>query len=273
MDQAELLRSLTALLDAGRWEDAYIWFREHQNAFTRREQRLLRALLLRRLWHSPVLLALTTMAIQILFGGIFTNQLQDFFSFLGRSFRPYMYVARVVPLVVNVVLAAILAVQCYERLVFTSRMLGRRPPWSKVAGAWLLAAVLAGWSMQSLVPYAKDLPLVLDRAWYTASISREQEEATAKNNVLVQMDREPEGSYDPIPWCSNPPWPQFLLPVLSDPYNRWVVDIHVDDVTCRIGQLQFRMTDYKMNAYPVWVDYLPNSKLVLWISCGEEGAW
>ena len=59
MDQAELLRSLTALLDAGRWEDAYIWFREHQNAFTRREQRLLRALLLRRLWHSPVLLALT----------------------------------------------------------------------------------------------------------------------------------------------------------------------------------------------------------------------
>ena len=33
------------------------------------------------------------------------------------------------------------------------------------------------------------------------------------------------------------------------------------------------VTDYKMNAYPVWVDYLPNSKLVLWISCGEEGAW
>lgn len=33
MDQAELLRSLTALLDAGRWEDAYIWFWEHQNAF------------------------------------------------------------------------------------------------------------------------------------------------------------------------------------------------------------------------------------------------
>ena len=162
MDQDELLRSLTALLNAGRWEDAYIWFREHQNAFTQRERRLLRAMLLRRLWRGPALLVVATMAIQILTGGTFTNQLQDFFSFLGRSFRPYMYVARAAPLVVNVVLAAVLAFQCYERLVFTSRMLGRRPPWTKVAGAWLLAAVLAGWSIQSLVPSAKDLPLVLD---------------------------------------------------------------------------------------------------------------
>lgn len=144
MDQDELLRSLTALLNAGRWEDAYIWFREHQNAFTQRERRLLRAMLLRRLWRGPALLVVATMAIQILTGGTFTNQLQDFFSFLGRSFRPYMYVARAAPLVVNVVLAAVLAFQCYERLVFTSRMLGRRPPWTKVAGAWLLAAVFGG---------------------------------------------------------------------------------------------------------------------------------
>ena len=37
-----------------------------------------------------------------------------------------------------------------------------------------------------------------------------------------------------------------------------------------MGQLQFDLTDYEMNVYPVKIDYLPNSRLVLWISCGEE---
>lgn len=37
-----------------------------------------------------------------------------------------------------------------------------------------------------------------------------------------------------------------------------------------MGQLQFDLTDYEMYAYPVRIDYLPGSRLVLWISCGEE---
>lgn len=31
----------------------------------------------------------------------------------------------------------------------------------------------------------------------------------------------------------------------------------------------FNLT-YEMNVYPVRIDYLPHSRLVLWISCGEE---
>lgn len=89
------------------------------------------------------------------------------------------------------------------------------------------------------------------------------------NNVLVEMGREPEGEYDPVPWYSSPRWPKLLMPIMPGLYNRWVCDIHVDDVTCRMGRLQFDLTDYDSNIYPVRVDYLPHSKLVLWISCGE----
>ena len=60
------------------------------------------------------------------------------------------------------------------------------------------------------------------------------------------------------------------MPIMPDIYNRWVLNIHVDGVDCRMGQLQFDLTDYEMNAYPVRIDYLPHSRLVLWISCGEE---
>ena len=59
------------------------------------------------------------------------------------------------------------------------------------------------------------------------------------------------------------------MPVMPGLYNRWVCDIHVDDVTCRMGRLQFDLTDYQANVYPIRVDYLPHSRLVLWISCGE----
>ena len=60
-----------------------------------------------------------TLLFQLASGGIFENQLQDLFSFLGRSFRPYMYIASVVPLLFNLALDALLAVQCHERLVLT----------------------------------------------------------------------------------------------------------------------------------------------------------
>ena len=115
---------MAELTAQGRWEDAYIWFREHQDQFTRREQRLIRAALSGRLWRAPVLLAVVTLVLQVGAGGLFANQLQDMFSFLGGPFRPYMYVASVVPLVINLGLAVLLAVQCYERLVFTFRMFG-----------------------------------------------------------------------------------------------------------------------------------------------------
>ena len=153
MDRSEQYEPLGELADQGRWEDAYVWFREHQDQFTRREQRLIRAALSRRLWRAPVLLAVVTLALQVVSGGLFANQLQDMFSFLGRSFRPYMYVASVVPLVVNLGLAVLLAIQCYERLVFTFRMFGRRPVWGRVGAAWALTLVLAGWSVWSLIPY------------------------------------------------------------------------------------------------------------------------
>lgn len=261
--------SLAALVNQGRREDAYVWFREHQDRFSRREQRLIRAALSRRLWRAPVLLAAVTLALQVTAGGLFANQLQDMFSFLGRSFRPYMYMASVIPLLVNLGLAVLLAVQCYERLVFTFRMFGKRPPWARVGAAWALTLALAGWSVWSLVPYAQDLPLVMAGEWRTGIVTEEQINATAKNNVLVEMGRKPEGEYDPIPWYSNPRWSKQLMSVMPGLYNRWVCDIHVDDVICRMGRLQFDMTDYEANAYPIRVDYLPHSRLVLWISCGE----
>lgn len=270
MERNEFLRPLAGLVNQGRWEDAYVWFREHQNHFSRREQKLIRATLSRRPWRAPVLLAVVTLILQAAAGGLFANQLQDFFSFLGRSFRPYMYVASVVPLIINLVLAVVLAFQCYERLVFTFRMFGQRPPWTRVIVTWVLTLFLAGWSVYSLIPYAQDLPLVMRGEWCTGIVTKEQQEATAKNNVLVEMGREPEGEYDPIPWYSNPRWSKLLMPIMPGLYNRWVCDIHVDDVTCRMGQIQFDLTDYDMYTYPVRVDYLPHSKLVLWISCGEE---
>ena len=269
MEQNDLYDSLAALADQNRWEDAYVWFREHQDRFSRREQRLIRAALSGKLWRAPVLLAAVTLVFQTAAGGVFENQLQDMFSFLGRTFRPYMYVASVVPLIVNLGLAVLLAVQCYERLVFTFRMFGRRPLWGRVGAAWVLILLLAGWSVRSLAPYARDLPLVAAGDWRTGVVTLEQVEATARNNVLVEMGREPEGEYDPIPWYANPRWSKQLMPIMPGLYNRWVCDIHVDDVTCRMGRLQFDLTDYEANAYPVRVDYLPHSKLVLWISCGE----
>lgn len=269
MNQNEFLYPLSELINEGRREDAYIWFREHQSHFSARERRLIRAVIAGRLWRAPVLLAVITLGLQAVAGSIFENQLQDMFSFLGEVFRPYMYVASVLPLVVNLILAAVLLIQCYERLVLTFRMLGVRPPWKRVGTICSIALLLAGWSAYSLVPYAQDLPFVMAGNWPTGIVTREQEEATAKNNVLVQMGREPEGEFDPIPWCSSPRWPDWLMPVMPGLYNRWVCDIHVDDVTCRIGRLQFDLTGYQANVYPVRVEYLPHSRLVLWISCGE----
>ena len=148
-------------------------------------------------------------------------------------------------------------------------MFGVRPLWKRAIAVWVIALLMAGWSIYSLVPYAQDLPLVIEGNWSTGIVTREQQEATAKNNVLVEMGREPEGPYDPIPWYSSPRWPDLLMPVMPGLYNRWVCDIHVDDVTCRMGRLQFDLTDYQANVYPIRVDYLPHSRLVLWISCGE----
>ena len=90
MDRSERFEPLGALADQGRWEDAYVWFREHQDQFSRREQRLIRAALSGKLWRAPVLLAAVTLILQVGAGGLFENQLQDMFSFLGGTFRPYM---------------------------------------------------------------------------------------------------------------------------------------------------------------------------------------
>lgn len=264
-----MIRPLAYLIGKGQREDAYAWFREHQDKFSPRERRLIRAVLSGRLWRAPALLAVITLALQVTAGGIFENQLQDMFSFLGGSFRPYMYVASVLPLLVNLILALLLCIQCYERLVLTFRMFGVRPLWKRAIAVWVIALLMAGWSIYSLVPYAQDLPLVIEGNWSTGIVTREQQEATAKNNVLVEMGREPEGTYDPTPWYSSPRWPDLLMPVMPGLYNRWVCDIHVDDVTCRMGRLQFDLTDYQANVYPIRVNYLPHSRLVLWISCGE----
>lgn len=65
MDKSERCEPLGALADQGRWEDAYVWFREHQEQFSRREQRLIRAALSRKLWRAPVLLAMVTLILQV----------------------------------------------------------------------------------------------------------------------------------------------------------------------------------------------------------------
>ena len=62
MDRNEFLRPLAELADQGQWDDAYVWFREHQEAFSRRERRLIREALaarlsVSRLWRAPALLA------------------------------------------------------------------------------------------------------------------------------------------------------------------------------------------------------------------------
>lgn len=272
MERSEFFDPLADLLKQGSREDAYVWFREHQNQFSKRERRLIRAVLAGRLWRAPTLLLVITLVLQAAAGGIFENQLQDMFSFLGGTFRPYMYVASVLPLLCNLLLAILLFVQCYERLVFTFQLFGKRPPWLRVGTVWGIALLLAGWSVYALIPYAQDLPLVMERNWSTGIVTREQEEATAKNNVLVEMGREPEGEYDPVPWYSNPRWSELLMPVMPGLYNRWVCDIHVDEVTCRMGRIQFDLTAYQSGVYPVQIDYLPHSKLVLWISCGERAA-
>lgn len=154
------------LMAQGRWEDAYVWFREHQDRFSRREQKLIRAVLTRKLWRAPVLLA----------------------------------------------------VQCYERLVVAPRLFGQRPPWARAGAAWALTLLLAGWSVWTLIPYAQDLPQVLAGEWNTGIVTLEMEEATALNNVLVEMGREPVSDYDPIPWYSNPRWSKLLMPIMPGQY-------------------------------------------------------
>ena len=96
-------------------------------------------------------------------------------------------------------------------------------------------------------PLCQDLPLVAAGEWRTGIVTEEQIDATARNNVLVEMGREPEGEYDPIPWYSSPRWSKALMPIMPGLYNRWVCDIHVDDVICRMGRIQFDMTDWSGN--------------------------
>ena len=277
MEGNEYLKPLVLSANRGEWEDAYVWFREHREQFSTGEERLIREALearlsVFRLWRAPALLGAASLALQLAAGGIFRNQLQDLFSFLGRTFRPYMYIASTVPLLVNLVLDVLMVIQCRRRLVLTFRLFGRRPPWVRIWGVWLLALVLGLQSAGALIPYARDLPLVLEGRWSTGIVTREQEESTAWNNVMAEMGRETEPGYDPIPWYSHPRWSRALMPVMPGLYNRWVCDIHVDGVTCRMGRIQFDLTDYETETYPIRVDYLPNSRLVLWISCGEEDA-
>lgn len=274
MKEHEFAAVLSGLAKEERWEDVYVFCREHQSSFTRREQRMIRAgaaarMSPRALWRTPSLLMGAALLLQLAAGGIFQNQIPDLLSFLGRAFRPYMYAASVLPLVLNLGLAAVLAVQCRERLILTFQMFRRPVPWGRAAAALLLALALAAWSLWSLIPYAEDLPLVLSGRWNTGVVTEAQIDATARNNALVELGRAPEGAYDPIPWYSNPRWSKELMPFMPGLYNRWVCDIHVDDVICRMGRLQFDMTDFAANTYPIRVEYLPHSRLVLWISCGE----
>lgn len=84
MKNNELIKPLLDFMRRGQREEAYIWFREHQDKFSNREKRLIRAVLSGRLWRAPALLAVMTLALQATAGGIFENQLQDMFSFLGE---------------------------------------------------------------------------------------------------------------------------------------------------------------------------------------------
>ena len=193
-----MIRPLAYLIGKGRREDAYAWFREHQDKFSPRERRLIRAVLSGRLWRAPALLAVITLALQVAAGGIFENQLQDMFSFLGGSFRPYMYVASVLPLLVNLILAILLCIQCYERLVLTFQMFGVRPLWKRAIAVWVIALLMAGWSIYSLVPYAQDLPLVIEGNWSTGIVTREQQEATAKTMCLWKWGGSRRGRMTPF---------------------------------------------------------------------------
>ena len=57
MNRNEGMRPLAELADQGQWDDAYVWFREHQEQFSRWERRLIREALAARLSVSRLLRA------------------------------------------------------------------------------------------------------------------------------------------------------------------------------------------------------------------------
>ena len=74
MKNNELIKPLLDFMRRGQREEAYIWFREHQDKFSNREKRLIRAVLSGRLWRAPALLAVMTLALQVTAGGIKTEE-------------------------------------------------------------------------------------------------------------------------------------------------------------------------------------------------------
>lgn len=205
----------------------------------------------------------------LLCGGVFDGRIQDLFAFLGRNFRPYMYLAAVVPLLISLVLAVVQLWRGWQ-LRRISALFGGRDQ-LLTSSMLVLALCLGAFSLWKLTPLAMDLPAVLHGTYATGIVTEERVDEWAIYNALVQRGTLEPLENPPVSWCQNPRWPDWLMPVMPGLYNRTVYDINVNGQTMRMSSLQFRMMDVPdYDELPFTIEYLPHSGLILWIS-GREG--
>ncbi|MCD7948343.1 MAG: hypothetical protein LUG13_08690 [Oscillospiraceae bacterium] len=257
------------------WAGAYVLYREKEQNLTPRERRLLKSPLERRaagrsIWGKPVLLVLSALLLQLSTGAFFQSQIQDVFSFLGGIFRPYLYVATLVPVLISLCLGIRMVLLCYQRGILTSHLLQLTIPWREMIPLCSLGVLMCLLPLGRLVPLAMDLPMVLRQEYAVGIVTREREETYALNDAYMQMGKPLVGDYNPTAWFSRPRWPDWLMPYMPGLYNDWMREINVDDITFQISSLQFNLSGYESGKYPIYIEYLPNSQIILWILCGEE---
>lgn len=258
-------------------EKAYMYICENKMAYTARERKILETALVeggskrsnQREVMMPIYLAVLFQLFTLNFS---QTQIQDLFSFVSYYFRPYMYGASTVFLVVSLLMDGALIYHCYFRFIFANRLLQQDIPWKRTVILFALFVFLIGWSVWQIIPLAKDLPIVLKGDYEVGIVTEEQALSTAYNSALVSAGRAPRDEYyNPVPWLTRPRWPEILMPVLPGLYNNWVYEVNVNETTCKMSWLQLENTrQYATGEYPILVEYLPNSKLVLWITYGEE---
>lgn len=255
-------------------EDAYVLLREKEGLMEAQEGALLRQGLewkLRGGERKSWLLVLFSSLFALLSGGMFHSRVQDLFAFLGETFRPYMYVAVTIPLLINLVLAALQLRRAWKmhQISCLMQLKGK----GQAVGMALLALLLLGFSGWKLSFLAQDLPAVMKQEYATGIVTEERVDEWAMYNAMLYRGTQEPLENPPIPWCQNPEKPAWMAALTSDPYNRSVYEINVNGQTMRMSSLQFEMM--KVPSYeelPFLVEYLPHSGLVLWISsAGGDG--
>ncbi len=249
-------------------EDAYVYLREHEAMMDQHEARMLKQGLIWKLTggdRRSVKMILGLGLFALLSGGVFNNRVQDMFAFLGKTFRPYMYIAVAVPLLINLILS-IVQLRRGVKMLRIDKLIGLRRN-GQAYCVTALAAVLLGLSLLKLVPLAQDLPAVLQKKYAIGVVTEERVDEWAIYNALMYRGIQEPLENPPIPWCQNPPRSALTAAIFSDPYNRSIFEINVNDTTMRMSGLQFHVMDIPdYDSLPFVIEYLPHSRLVLWIS-------